>query len=180
MRVLVVYGTTEGHTRVIARFIASRLRVAGHAVMLCDAADDAPPDPSTFDGVILAASLHLGHYQSALVHYVRHWRDALRRVPAAFVSVSLSAAGDDPDDLAGLDKCLRDFEIHTGWTPQAVSQVAGAILFSEYDFFRRFAMRAVAKKRGASTSADHDYTDYDALGRFVDGFVTRAAARPAA
>ena len=175
MRVLIVYGTTEGHTRAIAKFMASRLRFAGHTVTVCDAADGPPPDPADFDAAFLAASLHIGHYQAPLVHYARHWQASLNAMSAAFVSVSLSAAGDDPDDLAGLAKCLESFEAHTGWTPKAVHQAAGAILFSAYDFFRKLAMRAIARDRGASTTEDRDYTDYDALGRFAEDFVASAA-----
>lgn len=39
MNVLVLYGTTEGQTREIARFVADRLAARGHAASLVDAAE---------------------------------------------------------------------------------------------------------------------------------------------
>ncbi len=176
MRILIVYATTEGHTRNISRFIAIRLVAAGHEVTLCDAADARPPDPAGFGAAILAGSLHVGHYQAALVHYAKRWHAALDRTPSAFVSVSLAAASDNLAEVAGLTPCLERFEVQTGWTPRWVHQAAGAILYSKYDFFRRLAMRAIAKRHGAGTSGDHDYTDYQALGRFVDDIAVTAAA----
>jgi menaquinone-dependent protoporphyrinogen oxidase len=178
MRILIVYGTTEGHTRTLAKFIADRLTKAGHAVTLADASEDEPPDPGRFDAAVLAGSVHVGRYQAALVHYARRRHAALNAMPSAFVSVSLSAAGEDEEDWAGLTACVTHFQADTEWAPRAVSHAAGAILFSEYDFFRKLVMRAIARSRGraVTTHEDYDYTDYGALGRFVDEFV--AAAQP--
>jgi len=173
MRVLVVYGTTEGHTRKLAGFIGERLKGAHSGVTVADAASMAPPDPALYDAVIIAASLHVGSYQTSVVHYARHHREALNAMPSAFVSVSLSAAGDDPDDWAGLDACVRTLEAQTGWKPKRIHHAAGAILFSAYDFFRKFAMKQIARARGQKvvTTEDYDYTDYELLGAFVDSFV---------
>ena len=57
MRVLIVFGTTEGHTRGLAEFMAARLAAGGHEVAVRDAAreDGGPPDPARFDAAIVAA-----------------------------------------------------------------------------------------------------------------------------
>ena len=60
------------------------------------------------------------------------------------LSVSLSAAGTDAEDWAGIHKCVAQFEADTGWIPGRVEHVAGAFRFSEYDFFRAWAMRRIA------------------------------------
>lgn len=179
MRILIVYGTTEGHTAALARFMAERLQAAHIGVSLHDASED-PPSPAGFDAVILAASVHLGRYQAQFLTYARRHHAALNAVPNAFVSVSLSAAGDDPDDWRGLETGVEEFERRTGWTPNMIHHAAGAILFSEYDWFRTLALRMIARRRGEEVSAsrDYDYTDYEALGRFVDAFVEGAARTP--
>jgi menaquinone-dependent protoporphyrinogen oxidase len=177
MNVLVLYGTTEGQTRKIASFIADRLTAAGHAATLVDANDVVPAlDPASFDAVLIAGSLHLGRYQNSVVHFVKAHRAALNARATAFISVSLAAAGDEADDVAGLEKCVHDFLAESGWQPRAVHHAAGAFRYTQYDFFKRWAMKYIAYRKGqpTDTSKDFEYTDWDALGRFIDQFAAQA------
>jgi menaquinone-dependent protoporphyrinogen oxidase len=183
MHVLIVYATTEGHTRDLAHFIKRTLTADGHSVVAEEAPLDGPyPDPSQYDAALVAGSLHIGRYQSNLVRLVRARHEELNAMPAGFVSVSLSAAGYNPDDWAGLDACLAAFEHESSWTPVAVHQAAGAIRYSQYDFFKRLVIKHIAAQRGQKTTTSHDYdmTDYDALARFCRDFMVRAAASAAA
>ncbi len=178
-RVLVLYGTTEGQTRKIAGFVADRLRASDREVSLIDAA--AVPeglDPAAFDVVIVAASVHVGSYQSAVVHFVRTHVAAIAAKPNAFLSVSLAAMAPDGSDRQGLEDCVAKFCHATGWTPQRVEHVAGAFLYTQHDFFKRLAMKYIARSKGGptDTSRDFEYTDWDALGRFADAFGGRTSA----
>src|SRR5260370_219988 len=102
--------------------------------------------------------------------------DALNAMPSAFISVSLSAAGDNPTDLAGLRDCVKGLERDTLWHPGAVHHAAGAMLFSAYSLFTKLAIKFIARRRGTivKTSEDYDRTDYAALEMFIDRFVARA------
>jgi len=174
MHVLIVYGTTEGHTRELAHFIMRTLDAEGRRVAVEEAPRDPPyPDPSVYQAVFLAGSLHQARYQPNLVRFARARQPELAATPSAFISVSLSAAGLDPEDWAGLDECLAQFEHETLWTPAAVHQAAGAIRYSQYDFFKRLALKHIAAKRGQPmvTSRDYDLTDYGALADFCRGFL---------
>lgn len=179
MRILIVYGTTEGHTRELVHHAAGLLGEAGRPTAVEPAgADPNHPDPRNYDAAILAASLHVGRYQPALVAYARAQHEALNAMPSAFISVSLAAAGVNPDDWEGLEECLARFQHETLWTPKATHHAAGAIRYSQYDFFKRLAIKAIAAKRGKRTTTSHDYdlTDYNALDRFVLGFGDEASA----
>lgn len=177
MRVLIVYGTTEGHTRELAHFAAGALGDAGHVATVEEAAaDPAWPDPAAYDVSFLAASLHVGRFQAPLVQYARTHHDALNHGRSAFISVSLSAAGVNLHDWEGLEQCYARFRHETLWTPKAVHHAAGAIRYSLYDFFKRLALQFIAAQRGEQTvtSRDYDFTDYDALKAFVLGFAAGA------
>jgi menaquinone-dependent protoporphyrinogen oxidase len=104
--------------------------------------------------------------------------DALNAIPTAFVSVSLSAAGEDPPDLAGLRNCIERLKRDTAWHPGAVHHAAGAMLFSAYGFFTKLAIKSIARKRGkvVNTSEDYDLTDYAALEAFINAFAANAMA----
>ena len=177
MRVIIIFGTTEGHTRELCQFVARALRADSHTVAVEEATARAgKANLAAYDVVLVAGSLHVGRFQASLTEFVASHRDVLSAMPSAFISVSLSAAGEDPDDWEGLAQCVAKFEHETGWTPQAVHNAAGAIKFSQYDFFKRLAIKHIAARRGhkTSTSRDYDLTDYQALVDFVREFVERA------
>lgn len=173
MRVLIVYGSTEGHTRGLCHFAARALVEAGFPTAVEPAgAEAAQPDPTPYDAVILAASVYVGNYQPPLVAYARERHEVLNGKPSAFLSVSLSAAGITPPDWETCDDCIARFQHETLWTPKALHKAAGAIRYSQYDFFKRLALKFIAAERGQPivTSRDYDLTDYGALSQFVTGF----------
>ena len=87
-RMLVLYGTTDGQTRKIARRLGETLRECGAEVDVADAAGRMPaPDPDAYDAVVVAASVHAGGYQRPVRRWARAHAAALGRRPTAFVSV---------------------------------------------------------------------------------------------
>lgn len=172
MKVLIIYGTTEGHTAHVCHFVESAIAAAGENVTICDASRQSP-DPAAYDICFVGASLHVGNYQASVIEYVRRHHDALNRMRTAFLSVSLSAAGENPHDWEGLEQCVARFTQSTSWHPTVVHHVAGAIRYSHYDFFKRLALKFIAHRRGQGTvtSRDYDLTDYDELKQFALGFV---------
>jgi menaquinone-dependent protoporphyrinogen oxidase len=151
---------------------------AGHHVLVCSATEAALPCPGAFDGALLAGSLHRGHYQQALITYAREHHVVLNAMPTAFVSVSLSAAGDDIHDQAGLQDCARRLEHETHWRPGAIHQAAGGMPFTAYGLLTKLMMWRIARRRGIKvhTSQDYSYTNYEALGAVVDGWAATTLA----
>jgi menaquinone-dependent protoporphyrinogen oxidase len=176
MRVLLVFGTTEGFTQKLAEYIADRLRSHGNAVEIANAGDRRViPEPDEFDAVIVAASVHVGRYQPEVLRFVREHAAALDERLNAFLSVSLAAAGNDEGDVRGLKECLATFTRQTGWTPRYVHHVAGALRYTAYDFLKRWGMRYIAYRKGGPTdiSRDHELTDWSDVARFVDTLSAR-------
>lgn len=165
MRILIAYATTDGQTRKIARFAADHLTGLGPSVELLAAADAEGLDLARFDAVILAGSLHAGGFQKALTAFAKANAAVLDTKPTIFLPVSLSAAGDDAEDWQGLDACTAQFLTETAWHPGRIEHVAGAFRFTEYDFFRAWAMRRIAAAKGevVDPHANKEYTDWDAL-----------------
>jgi menaquinone-dependent protoporphyrinogen oxidase len=190
--VAVLYGTFTGHTRVIAERVAADLGALGlrpeiHSVHGLEAFA-----PENYAAAVLAAPVEMGKHEKAMVQFVKVHRAALERLPAAFISVSLSEAGaergsETPEKharfVADVNMMLERFFLETGWRPTVVLPVAGAISYSHYNFLVRFIMKQIAKKEGGGTdtSRDYEYTDWDALDAFVKEFAQkiRAAGEPA-
>ena len=62
----------------------------------------------------------------------------------------------------------------TGWRPARTLPVAGALLYTKYNFFIRFVMRRISRQAGGptDTSRDYQFTDWAAIDRFVAELVT--------
>lgn len=165
MKILIAYATTEGQTRKIVRHVADRLTGKGHSVELLPAAEATELIVEGFDRAVLAGSVHIGRYQRELEVFAARHKAALDKIATLFLSVSLAAAGDDPEDRAGLEKVVDGFIAKTGWSPNRVEHVAGAFRFTRYDFFRSWAMRWIAAQKGEEVDphADKEYTDWNAL-----------------
>jgi len=171
-RILMLYATTEGQTKLIAERIAHTLRQKGHGVELLPA-DTAQPElnPAAYDAVMVGASIHYGHHPAYLRALIRLHRDALAARPCAFFSVSLSAGGPRPKPAAAqryLDKFLRK----TGWQPQLTASFAGALKYSLYGPIKRRVMIVFVGLGGGNTdtSQDYEYTDWDAVERFANAY----------
>ena len=179
MNVLLVYGTTEGQTRKIARFVANRVLQSGQKVMTANAREAAfIPDPLDFDTVIIAAPLLAGRDPRPIIDFVKRHRAAIGARTNAFLSVSLTAAASDPRDAAGLARCLAQCVRETGWEPERVHHVAQALLYSTYGLFTRWVMRRIAARRGEPTDTrrDHELTDWDGLAKFIDTLIAAPSA----
>ncbi len=175
--ILVAYATTEGHTRKVAEFIAERLRIRGHRAELVDVATPAAQVASgTYQAAFVGGSVHQHKHQDALLHFAKSNQAWLAAMPVAVFSVSLAAAQDDMDSRIEARRLLDEFVVETGLRPWVVRNVAGALKYTQYDYFKRLVMRLIAKQRGGSTdtSQDHEYTDWDDLEAFVDEFLAEA------
>ncbi len=179
--ILIVYGTTEGQTRKIAEFIADNLKARGVEFDLVDSATaSAKLTQPVYVAAIACGSLHQHRFQAALVHFVRENKAWLDGIPTAFVAVSLAAAMKDEQDRAELQRVVETFYRDIGWTPGMTRHVAGALRYSQYDYFKRLIMKLIAKRQGGDTdtSRDHEYTDWDDLRHFVEEFVAAARLQP--
>jgi menaquinone-dependent protoporphyrinogen oxidase len=172
MKVLIIYGTTEGQTRKISLYMESVLLESGIQVTLADAADS-PPSPDAFDGVIIGASIHMHKYQSSVAYYISKNYASLNKRTGAFFSVCLALVSDLKEEHEEAEKVMSDFLDQAGWKPQLRTQIAGALKYTEYDFFKRLIMKMISKKQGRSTdtSKDFEYTDWNQVRDFVRGFV---------
>jgi menaquinone-dependent protoporphyrinogen oxidase len=181
--VLILYATREGHTRRVAEHLAGFLQARGIAAEMVDAARV----PNGFSlprycAAVIAASVHCGVHERELIRFVKDHVDALNRMPAALLSASLSEAG--AEDIkspparraraaADVQRMINALLQETGWHPGRVKAVAGALLFTKYNFLLRFVMKRISRQAGGATdtSKDHEYTDWKALDDFIDEFV---------
>jgi menaquinone-dependent protoporphyrinogen oxidase len=163
--VLVLYVSGEGQTRKIAERVAELLEQNFHRATI--ASLKTPPELEGFDAVVIGASIHVGQYPKYLREFIISRRNELERVPTAFFSVCLTAAGKDEKSRQTVAGYLRQLFEQTGWEPSVTASFAGALRYSKYSFLKRQLVKTIAKRDGRPTDTSHDYeyTDWeDVLG----------------
>ncbi len=177
--VLIVHTTTEGHTAEIAERMAKAIRDEGNEVQIYNANQPGEhPSLDKFDAILVGGSVHFAAFQSGLVTFVKRNRELLSRVPSAFFSVSLSAADSSEKSSAELQATLDKFFHKTGWRPRKTENIAGALLYTRYNFFIRYIFRQIVKGRGRTeidTKRDYDLTNWPAVERFAREFSSSIA-----
>ncbi len=175
-RVLIVYASHYGQTATIAGRLRDRLVWRGHDVDLFNVEASAPP-PEHYDAVMLGSRIELGKHAKSLLQYIRDHHDRLHRLPTAFFSVSMSAAGKHPgsDPNRYLATTFQDL----AWSPTVSTAVGGALQYRRYNWILRAVMKAISKRGGHSTdtSKNHFYTDFDDVSDFADRFAWHLGER---
>ncbi len=190
MRIAIVYATREGQTRRIAEYLAGAFQARDVAVDLFNAKETPDPDLAVYDALLVAGSVHISRHEPELVKFVKHHRAELERVPSAFLSVSMAQAGIESVDRNAeqreaakreVNEVLDRFVHDTAWRPRWVQPVAGALLYTKYNFLVRFIMKMISKKAGGSTDTahDHEYTNWAGLERFAANLVGELAPHDA-
>ncbi len=178
-RVLIPYGTTEGHTAKIAEVITDVIHDMGHDAEAVDIKSLSDTAPGGYDAVIVGGSIHLGKHDKHVVKFAKKNHDTLARLPSAFFSVSLAAHG----DLQEAEGYVGQFEEETGWHPDKVALFGGALLYTHYGFIKRHMMKKIAGDKpghlGTDISRDYVYTEWDAVKRFAEHFAAGLPSRSA-
>jgi menaquinone-dependent protoporphyrinogen oxidase len=181
-RILVVYASHFGQTGTVAQRIAERLRDRGHEVDVANAsgAGQGIPPPQDYDAVVLGSRVELGKHAKPVLQYMHEHANELRRIPTAFFSVSMSAAGKPPgsDPNGYLEKTFASL----GWKPTESIAFGGALQYRRYNWLLRFVMKQISKQGGhtTDTSKNHFFTDFAAVADFADQFAWHLVERQSA
>ncbi len=180
--VLIGYGSIEGQTRKICQRVAQKVEALGHRTVLVDTTERSEkeewPNP---DAVIIGAPIHEHHYPAAVRRYIKAHSEAMSKPPGMFLSVSLAVMSDEEDDKTALQHLASSFLESVGWQPADIHQIAGALKYTEYNFFKRFIMKQILRAAGGPTDThqDYEFTDWEALEKNVEDFV-RTRLEPSA
>ncbi len=175
--IFILWSSTEGQTRRIVQTIEKELKQAGHKLETINA--DAPPRSWIFskaDALLVAASIHRGQYTEGLRNILKQQSSRFGALPAAFASVSLSAA--KPETQQEAEEYMAKLLEETGWKPALTVSLAGALRYPEYSFFKRWTLKNIAKKSGlpTDTSQVHEFTDWERVHKLAEQVAELATA----
>lgn len=172
-RVLIVFGTTDGHTRKVANALGDTLRAEACTAEVVEVQDGRPEvRPEPYDAVLVAGSVRIGGYRRPLRRWVRTHAAALNGMPTAFLTVCLAVLERREAAQREIGTIRDRFLLRTGWQPTTTKFVAGALPYTRYGWLTRWVMRRIAAKAGGATdtSRDYEFTDWADLRAFARNF----------
>ena len=169
-KIYIPYGTVEGQTAQIADYMAELIRAHGHQADTADLKHAGDTLPGGYDGVIVAASVHMGKHEGHVKDFVKKNRGELERLRSALVSVSLAARGDEENAEGYVEK----FEEDTGGGPRTSGCLPVRLLYTHYGFIKKHVMKKIATDKGSldtDTTRDYVYTEWDGVQRFTEDYL---------
>jgi len=170
-RILVLYSTTDGHTREICERLRRQLEKDGHQVVVEPITDAPDIDLGLFDKMVIGASIRYGRHNPAVHAFVERYQALLDSRPNAFFSVNVVArkpGKNRPETNPYLQKFLR----RISWKPRVLAVFAGKIDYPRYGFLDRLMIRFIMWITHGPTdpTAVVEFTDWEqveAFGRVV-------------
>ncbi len=170
--VLILYSTTDGHTRKISSRIGEHLKQRGHEVTQVNLGDETLPQLEAFDTIVIGASIRYGKHSKQVYEFIGQNRQLLESKPNAFFSVNAVArkpGRNQPDNNPYVKRFLEQIV----WRPKELAIFAGKIDYSLYGFWDRNMIRLIMwiTKGPTDPKACVEFTDW----KDVEGFAERIA-----
>jgi menaquinone-dependent protoporphyrinogen oxidase len=169
--ILIIYSTTDGHTRSICERLKQVVESQNHTVVVSWMSDDPEIDLQPFDTVVIGASIRYGKHQPQVFDFISKNQATLESKPSAFFSVNVVARKPEknrPETNPYLQKFLKKIS----WQPQNLAVFAGKIDYPRYTFIDRQMIRLIMwmTKGPTDPQTTIEFTDWakvDAFGRKI-------------
>jgi menaquinone-dependent protoporphyrinogen oxidase len=159
--ILIVYSTTDGHTRKICERLRAVLERGGHQVRLAPVAEVADADLEPCDKVVVGASIRYGRHRPAVVAFMERNAALLNRKPGAFFSVNVVARKPDKNE-PHTNPYVRKLLQKLRWRPREVAVFAGKLDYPRYGLLDRTIIRGIMWLTGGPTGPGTvvEFTDW--------------------
>ncbi len=164
--ILIVYATTDGHTRKICERLQRVIEQQGRQVQLLRV-DQPQPDLTQFDKIVVGGSIRYGKHSKLIYDFVKKNQKLLESKPNAFFSVNVVARKPEksqPDTNPYLKKFLGQI----AWKPKQLAVFGGNLDYPNCRYLDRQMIRLIMwmTKGPTDPATVVDYTDWDQVESF--------------
>jgi len=165
--IIIVYSTTDGHTRRICEQLKQVAENHGQRVVITFVDDEPNVDLEPYDKIVIGASIRYGKHSQQVHEFIDRNQKILESKPSAFFSVNVVARKPEknqPETNPYLQKFLQKID----WKPIKLGVFAGKIDYPRYGFWDRQAIRFIMwmTKGPTDPQAVVEFTDWDAVDDF--------------
>lgn len=165
-KLLVLYSSRNGQTKKIIE--AMRDEFSGYEVEVMDLHGPIRKNLSKYDKVLIGASVRYGNFHPDLHNFINIHSEQLAAADASFFCVCLTARKPEKANPAN-NAYVKKFLARSPWRPRAIGVFAGALKYSEYNWWQTRIIQFIMKLTGGSTDTrqDVEFTDWDKVREFA-------------
>ncbi len=167
MNSLIIYSTTDGHTKKICEFIKSNSLYKNTCeIVSLDTALKIKLE--TYDRIIIGASIRYGKHNSKLYDLVKINKDLLSSKKSAFFSVNVVARKKEKNSPE-TNPYIKKFLKKSRWQPSKIGVFAGKIDYPNLNFFNRRIIQLIMLITNGPTDLKKSYelTDWSSVKDFT-------------
>lgn len=167
-RLLIIYSTTDGHTRDICLTLKTTIEENEHRVQVKAIGEVSDYDLKQFDKIVLGASIRYGKHAESVYRFIEQNSTLLASKPNAFFSVNAVARKPHKRQIE-TNPYVKKFLSQIDWQPQTVEIFAGKINYPIYSFWDRQLIRLIMWMTGGPTDpqAVVEFTDWEQVRAFA-------------
>lgn len=171
MKTLVLYSSSLGQTLKITQRIVQQMDKS-ERVEYVDLSDKGSwCDPSTYQRVLIGASVHFGKFKPELYRYIDTYKETLNKSKCAFFMICLTARKPEKCDPQ-TNLYMKKFRKLCVWDPKIVGIFAGELAYTRYNWWQKRVIQLIMRMTGGSTDTktDIEFTNWNKVDEFAKQF----------
>ncbi|QFU20438.1 menaquinone-dependent protoporphyrinogen IX dehydrogenase [Shewanella eurypsychrophilus] len=171
---LIIYSTVDGQTKAICELVKGVNEAAGDSVTLVSLEQAQGLNLSSFDKILIGASIRYGKHRPELYQYINRHQAVLNTKKNAFFTVNVVARKPEKN-TPETNPYMKKFLALSLWKPQQLGVFAGKIDYPKYRFFDKTMIRFIMwmTKGPTDTSGTYEFTDWQQVEEFAKAFADR-------
>ena len=163
---LIVYSTTDGHTKSICSYIKFKLQEKNDT-KLVSINELGQLNLTSFDMIIIGASIRYGKHRPELYQFINKNKKIINNKKNAFFTVNAIARKIEKNHPETNPYMIKFLEL-SKWQPLYLAVFAGKINYPKYNFLDKFLIRVIMWMTNGptNTSCAHDFTNCDDIDQF--------------
>ena len=164
---LIIYSSTDGHTKTICLEILNSLKCTD-SVEIISLEKAEIYDLTKYEKIIIGASIRYGKHNKKVSNFVKKNIKLLNQKKTAFFSVNVvarKAEKSTPETNPYILKFLKK----TNWKPNKLSVFAGKVDYPNYNFFNKNVIRFIMyiTKGPTDTNNSYEFTNWEKVKKFA-------------
>ena len=165
---LVIYSSTDGHTRTICERIKNFLN-DGNLVELLSLENAKNIDLSNFEKIVIGASIRYGKHSKDLYNFIKLNKDILDQKKCAFFSVNVVARKPEKN-TPETNPYIKKFLKISKWKPNKLRVFAGKVDYPNYNLIDKYIIKFIMfiTKGPTDISQSYEFTDWSKVDDFSE------------
>ena len=167
---LIIYSSTDGHTKKICERISNSLN-GKNCVDLVSLQEAKKVNLSNFERIIIGASIRYGNYSQELFKFVNLNKNILDKKKSVFFSVNVVArkpGKNTPETNPYIKKFLKASK----WIPKKINVFAGKVDYPNYNLLDKYIIKFIMfiTNGPTDTTQSYEFTDWSKVDDFAEEF----------